>query len=254
MLKNVKYWAGLFDADGSFDFRPTKRDSGGFYLNVSATLYQKDESVLRLFAQEYGVEVKPSKGCSYVRLHGSKAEMFMNEVKRHLVIKRPVVDFLLTLKGTTVEDIRAIREQVRGKRAESHPTVFPSRQWMAGYIDGDGCILSSYRKSDGVLEFKLSVVSHKSQIAGLELMQKQFKGHISSQADVRKWTISLSVSKGKQVLGYFMKHLKMKSTQAALVMECLNSRKHLRREGATSESNLVLHRRLQELKSTATTK
>jgi intein/homing endonuclease len=254
MLKNVKYWAGLFDADGSFDFRPTKRNNGNYYLNISATLYQKDISVLEEFSLLYGIEVKPSKGCSYVRLHGSKAEMFMNEVKKHLVVKRKVVEYLLTLKGTTVDALPPVRNKVRQKRKENFSAVFPSRQWMAGYIDGDGCILSSYRKSDGVLEFKLSVVSHVTQMCGLALMKKQFGGSITEQGDVRKWTVSLSISKGKQVLGYFMKHLKMKLPQAALVMECLNSRKHLRREGATHESNLELHRRLQSLKSTATTK
>ena len=254
MLKDFKYWAGLFDADGSFDIHPTKRKSGKHYLNVQATLYQKDRSVLDEFASYYGARVYESKGCHAVRLYGTNAAQFMDEIKKHLVVKYGVVDYILSLRGETVEDIKEVRRSVRAMRSIGQAKVFPSRKWMAGYVDGDGCILSSYRKKDGVLEFKLQVVSHVTQSGGLELIKKQFGGQILKQGDVRKWSISLSVSKGKQVLGYFMKHLKMKKSQAALVLECLNSKKHLRREGATKEGNLMLHRRLQGLKSTATTK
>lgn len=254
MLKNIKYWAGLFDADGSFDFRPAKRDNNTYYLTATATLYQKEESVLQEFAKLFEADVKPSKGCSYVRLHGTKARCFMQEVKKHLVIKRNVVETLLELDKTTVDDLVPVRTKVKAARAVGYPTVFPARQWMAGYVDGDGCIHSSFRKKDGNLEFKLAVVSHTSQRSGLDLMHKQLGGYITQQGDTLRWNVSLSISKGKQVLGYFGKHLKMKKQQAALVLECLNSRKHLRREGASWEGNLKIHRKLQELKSAATTK
>lgn len=254
MLKDFKYWAGLFDADGSFDLNPKKRLSGEYHLDIRATLYQKETSVLYEFARLYDVEVNEGKGAYYVTLHGTKAEMFMREILKHLVIKHGVVEYILSLKGLKTEDIKAVRKSVKAMRSVHQDKVFPSRKWMAGYIDGDGCILSSYRKSDGVLEFKLSVVSHTTQRAGLDLMKKQFGGIIVEQNDVRRWNITLSISKGKQVLGYFAKHLKIKKEQASLVLECLNSKKHLRREGATKESNYQLHRRLQLLKSAASTK
>lgn len=254
MLKNSKYWAGIFDADGSFDFRPAKRENGLYNITATATLYQKDTDILKELASIYNVEVKPSKGCSYVRLHGTNARCFMQEIHKHLVIKHGVVDYLLSVDLTTVEDVKEIREKVKEARKISNPKVFPSRQWMAGYIDGDGCIHSSFRKKDGNLEFKLAVVSHNTQRSGLDLMSKQFGGYITTQGDVCKWNVSLSISKGKELLGYFGKHLKLKSKQASLVLECLNSKKHLRREGATWEQNAQIHSKLQELKSTATTK
>ena len=257
MLKNLKYWAGLFDADGSFDSWPAVREDGSYYVNINATLYQKDLRPLLLLAKVYDLKVTPSKGCSYVRLHGSKAYAFMQEIKNHLVIKRAVVEYLLEQRGRTLEskeDLENFRQIVKDKRKEASPAKpFPSRKWMAGYIDGDGCLHSTFRKADGNLEFKLAVVSHKTQRAGLDLMHKQFGGYITEQCDVLKWNLSLSISKGKQVLNYFGNHLLMKKDQASLVLGLLNSRKHLRKEGASWEGNLELHKKLQELKTPATT-
>lgn len=254
-MKNVKYYAGLFDADGSFDMWPTKRDNGLYYINIKATLYQKDTRVLEILSKELGVPIHRSGNVSAITLHGTKAQMFMENVKNHLVVKRRVVEYLLSIKGDTVEDISKIREKIREKRTTSAPEKdWPSRRWMAGYIDGDGCLYSSFRKKDGNLEFKLAVVSHVTQQDGLLLMKKAFGGYITSQGDIRKWNLSLSVTKGKQVLGHFGQHLIMKKDQAALILDCLNTGKHFRKKGASWEMNRKIHLQLQELKIPATTK
>lgn len=254
-MKNVKYYAGLFDADGSFDMWPTKRENGSYYINIKATLYQKDKKVLIAFAEEFDVPVYEGKGVNYVTLHGNKAQMFMENVKNYLVIKRKVVEYLLSIKGKTVEDISEIRKEIKFNREQRAPEKdWPSRRWMAGYIDGDGCLYSSFRKSDGNLEFKLAVVSHVSQEAGLLLMQKAFGGFITEQGDVRKWNLSLGVTKGKQVLNHFSQHLEMKKEQADLILDCLETGKHFRKNGASYEMNQSIHLQLQELKLPATTK
>lgn len=257
MLKDLKYWAGLFDADGSFDSYPAIREDGSYYINIKATLYQKDLRPLIKLAKAYNVEYKPTKNCSYVSLHGSKAFSFIQEIKNHLVIKRAVAELLLSYRGKTLsnkDELLKFREEVKVARKTTSPEKpFPSRKWMAGYIDGDGCLHSSFRKKDGNIEFKLAVVSHKTQSSGLELMHKVFGGYITTQGDVLKWNLSLSISKGKQVLEYFSDHLLMKKDQADLILKCLNSKCHLRKEGASWEGNLALHKQLQELKTPATT-
>lgn len=256
MLTNLKYWAGLIDADGSFDIVPFKSDAG-YTLSAKVHLYQKDLRPLELLSDYYGVPVRDSKGCSRFTLVGYKAVQFINEIKNHLVIKRNVAEYVSSIQGVKVseDELKVIRSTLKLKRKEESPAKpFPSRKWMAGYIDGDGCLLSSYRKSDGVLEFKLSVVSHYSQSAGLELMHRYFGGTIVSQQDVRRWNVSLSVSQGKRVLEYFTQHLLMKQDQANLILECLRSKRHIRRYGATAEANLYIHRQLQSMKTPATTK
>lgn len=256
MLKNLKYWAGLIDADGSFDIAPFK--SGDTYtLSAKVNLYQKDTLPLDILSETYGVPVRDSKGCSRFTLVGSKAVQLINEIKNHLVIKRNVAEYVASLQGVQFDEqgMVEVRSALKAKRKEKAPTKpFPSRKWMAGYVDGDGCLLSSYRKPDGVIEFKLSVVSHMTQVEGLTLMHNYFGGHIVSQQDVRRWNVSLSVSQGKRVLEYFAQHLLMKKEQANLILECLRSKRHIRRYGATAEANLEIHRQLQSMKTPATTK
>mgnify|MGYP000170941076 CR=1 FL=1 len=257
MLKNLKYYAGLFDADGSFDIDASIKADGSYYINARATLYQKDIRPLIELANEFDVEVKKYDVVHSVNLRGAKARMFIEQVKRHLVIKGAVAQFVLDNAKTKVankEELKALRKEVKAKRAERTPEKpFPSRKWMAGYVDGDGCLLSSYRKKDGVLEFKLTVTSHVTQMQGLELMHKVFGGYITSQNDVRQWHVTLSVSRGTRVLSYFHKHLVMKGDQANLILGCLSSKRHIRRCGATQEGNLEIHRNLQAMKSPATT-
>lgn len=251
---NVKYYAGLFDSDGSFDFRANKRDNGNYYLDVKAVLYQKDVRPLIPLARRFNVPIREGKGCSYVTLQGNKALNLMELIKNHLVVKKQVVDYLISIKGKTVEDIETVRETVKLKRKEAAPEKnYPSRAWMAGYIDGDGCLHSSFRKKDGNLEFKLTVVSHLTQRAGIDLLHKAFKGYVTTQGDCVRWSLSLSVTKGKQVLNFFSQHLVMKKDQAYLILECLETRKHFRQKGASYEGNLELHKHLQGLKVPTTT-
>lgn len=253
-MRNVKYYAGLFDADGSFDFRPMNPATDGSHtVQVKATLYQKNPKVLYPLAEEFGgkVSVNPA-GVHYVTLQGKRATRLMEQLRPHLVIKGRVVDFLLQRNGERIHDLKAFRAEVKAARAETDTEKnYPTRKWMAGYVDGDGWIGSSYRKKDGNIEFKMAVVSHRSQRAGLDLIHKAFGGLIVEQGDVLQWRVSLSVTKGQQVLGFFSQHLQMKREQAALVLEHLRTGQHLLRRGATPESNLALHRKLQELKATS---
>lgn len=262
-MKNIKYFAGLFDADGSFDIRPVKRErikTDSFYeINLKATLYQKDinNQPLKEFAKDWGIEVKNSGDISHVTLQGGKARRFMEQVKNHLVVKRNVVEFLLAIDGLQLskEEMPELRKAIKRARNQiSTEKNFPSRQWLAGYFDGDGCICSSL-KSSGVLEFKMYLTSHCSQIAGLELVQKMFGGFISEQGDTRNWTANLSQTKAEQVVPYFIKHSKIKRQQLEYVLGIIRSKEHFRRNGATHESNLKIHRLLQSMKRVpATTK
>ena len=263
-MKNIKYFAGFFDADGSFDIRPVKRErvnSDTFYeINLKAVIYQKDipNSPLHEFAKEWGVEVKSSIGnMRYVSLQGSKARRFMEQVKNHLVVKKNVVEFLLAIDGLKLskEELPELRKAIKKARNQiSTEKNFPSRQWLAGYFDGDGCVISSL-KATGVMEFKMYLTSHSSQIAGLNLIHKMFGGNIHEQGEVRNWVVGLSQTKAEQVVPYFIKHSKIKRQQLEYVLGIIRSKEHFRRNGATHKSNLKIHRLLQSMKRVpATTK
>lgn len=257
-MKNVKYYAGLFDADGSFGLGLNKVDEDKYRVQLEATLYQKEDysNVLSTLANAFDVDVTIVGNVKSVRLRGNKAMRFMEQVKNHLVVKRALVEWLLPLKNTyyTKDELVNLKQQQTEKRSQLFVVKpFPSRQWFAGYFDGDGCISSSFRKVDGNLEFKFSVVSHVSQAFGLELLNKYYKGFITQQGDTLRWNFSLGQSKAEQVLPILSKHCVIKKAQVGFALGVIRSGKHFKKNGATYESNFELHKKLQTLKQVPAT-
>src|SRR5690606_38839148 len=102
---------------------------GMYRIAARATLYQKDTVALKELAKEYGVNVHPGKGCNYVTLHGKKAVQFMELVKNYLVIKREVVEYLLSIVGQHTDDIRPYRMAVKEARVtRTSEKDYPSRR------------------------------------------------------------------------------------------------------------------------------
>lgn len=256
MIKNIKYYAGIFDADGSFDVQFTKRKEDVYYSQVRCTLYQVESrrEVLDILAKEFDVPVKESKGCLAVTLNCSKAVKFIQQVKNHLVIKKPVAEKVLELDKTfcTKDQTKELRNLIKCAREQSSTEKnFPSRKWMAGYVDGDGSINSYFNKSTGLTEFRLSIVSHKSQKSAIDLILKCFGGRIHKDGDCIRYALTLNYS-SREKLSYFGKHLLLKKRQYDFVINIISNQLNLKKNGATNESNLVLHKTLQQLNSTNT--
>lgn len=256
-MKHVKYFAGLIDADGSFDLASNKLASGLYRLQARVTLYQKNQyELLEELGEPFGIKPhlikRDNLGC--ISLSSNKAKRLIEHLKSHLVIKRPVAEYVYSRNGelVTKEELNAAKAELRALRLEPQPERnFPSRQWMAGYIDGDGCILSRFNKRTGGLEFKLTIVSHSSQSAGLELIKKCFGGriHREGNSEVMRYQLTLTPENVKK-LEYFGKHMRIKHDQYRFIHDVLVNKKHYFRNGGSRENNLLLHRELQSMKGT----
>lgn len=259
MIKNIKYYAGLFDADGTFDVQFTKRAENSYYSQVRCTLYQieKRRKVLDDLAKEFDVKVTKSKGCLCVTLNCSKAIKFIQQVKNHLIIKKPVAEKVLELDKVfcTKEETKLIRKQIQLARLQTLPERnFPSRKWMAGYVDGDGSLNSYFNKKTGLVEYRLSIVSHESQDAAINLIHKCFGGRVHKDKNCMRYALTLNYS-SRDKLSYFGKHLVLKKDQYDFIINIITNQTNLKRYGATPESNLILHKTLQDMNTTpATTK
>lgn len=256
MIKNIKYYAGIFDADGTFDVQFTKRSEDVYYAQVRCTLYQVESrrKVLDMLAQEFNVKVKPSKGCLCVTLNCSKAIMFIQQVKNHLIIKRPVAEKVLELDKTFCSKIetKELRSLIKESRlCSSYERNFPSRKWMAGYIDGDGSINSYFNKRTGLVEYRLSIVSHHSQRSAIDLIHKCFGGRVHKDKNCIRYALTLNYST-RDKLSYFGKHLILKKSQYDFVKNIITNQLNFKKNGATYESNLKLHRKLQDMNNTTT--
>lgn len=254
---NMKYFAGLFDADGSFTAEPRKLQNGNFRIQLRATLYQLDkENVLREFAEYWESTIqKHPNGTLNTSLRCNKALRFMEQVKNHLVVKKPLVDYLINIHGKEVNPVvwKVIKKEIKKLRCNEKPKKpYPSRRWCAGYIDGDGCIKSDYRKKDGNVSVYLIVSSINTASAGIKLLHRFFGGQIYTQKqkgkEIQHWKIYLSESNSKTILGYFGKHLRIKKAQSDYVLGYIGKGKHIKKRGATPEQNKKFHNNLSAMK------
>lgn len=241
MIDN-KYFAGFVDADGSITVHVQKRDNDryGLYPKVQVGQLTFRSGNLKEIAETYGAGVKEKVGTDFsvVELTGSKAYTFLNLIKNHLVIKDEVCEYILSLpKEVSKEELKAIKRVVQKLRKKNTPSKnFPSRRWMAGYIDGDGCFDCTV-KSTGVLSARLTVACAVDATAGVCLISKQFGGNFTYKGNTCYYQVSLGVAKMNEIYDYCGKHLRIKKTQCELLQNYVGANKHSRTKGATYESN-----------------
>lgn len=252
----MKYFAGLFDADGSFTAEPRKLANGNFRIQLRATLYQLDKAnVIREFSEYWESTLQQHPNGTYnTSIRCKKAQRFMEQVKNHLIVKRPLVEYLLEINGEEVNPTvwKVIKKHIKELRSNTKlKKPYPSRQWCAGYIDGDGCLISHLRK-DGNLSVTLVVSSIETANTGIQLLHKFFGGQIYNSMqhgkNIQQWRVYLSESNCKTVLGYFGKHLRIKKAQSDYVLGYIGKGKHFKRRGATTEQNLKFHKNLSAMK------
>ena len=262
MLKDFKYYAGLVDADGSLGVHVTKNKDGSFklYTKFSIELRKDTSWVLDPIAKEFNVNIhytqrEGTNGSGIVSLVGNKAVNMCNQIGKHMVIKNYLAAYVSSINGllVTQEELNSIRKMIRDLRDNTSESKknFPSRKWLAGYVDGDGCLGSTYRKRDGHLELRFCQVSHKNDPQGILLIHKHFKGKIYYTHNKMNLVIGFSRLNFKGSLNfllYFKKHLKIKREQADLIVNCLRTGCHFKLEGATPETNLNIHTALQNMK------
>lgn len=228
-----------------------------------ATQNKQRSYILEPLAKEYGYAVKHYSRvnkCNNTEYHsasvtltGDSCKRFMEACVQHLVLKQPIVKFLLSIDGmvVTADELKKLRKLLKNIRDDLKPThkTKVSRQWMAGYIDGDGCINSSFRKKDGNLEFRLTVASNINDPQALDLLHHNFRGHLIKNGNSIWWQVVLNKNNVEKILGHCLKHLVLKRAQADFVMNVLRKGLHSRKNGATWNSNKELHETLKRLKT-----
>ena len=262
MLKNFKYYAGLADADAYLGFSSYKSTNGSYSIYACvkfAFRYDTAEKVLpelsREFKVRYAVEGK-EQGLPQGRidLTGNKAVMLLNQLKKHLVIKKELAEWLISINGISVtqEELKDLRAKLKRLRADKTLSgkVRPSNQWLAGYIDGDGCFTSVHDKKYGGLVFRLMITSHKDDPQAVELIRRHYGGVIQVRKDQNLCYILSLADRGaaEKLFDGVLPHIKVKRVQADMIQGILRKGCHLKKNGATLESNKILHEKLKELK------
>lgn len=229
-MLSEKYIAGFLDSDGSIginwrpldrsDTNPTQRRG---YVTLSFSQAAAQNEVLYLIKHEIGGTIRAaSRDGKYteLRLNGKHAEQILYRIKKHLVINREYCERVLAITSQAVDakTTKARLKEDRKRRSTPLPN-YPSRKWMAGYLDGDGSITARLSR-DKAAQPVLSVACSSFDREGIELLQKAFGGSISDRERVSVWTVVLGASKASKVLGHCAQHMLVKKDQADFIMGC----------------------------------
>lgn len=228
---SAKYIAGFFDADGSVNvvFVATTRYP---QLRLGFSQATQQDEVLHRIHEEWGghVSYNTVKGVSYTRLQWSgnkQCLMLLNRIKQFLVIKRHYAEVCIDVCSRHVEkeEIPKVREYLKiQRRQKSLPLPkHPSRKWLAGYIDGDGCIsVQQIRQPSGVAEVVLHIAASEYDTEGIEIIHKAFGGRINDMCEgrVRQYCVSLSPSKIKEIFEEIHPSMIVKKDQAEFILKC----------------------------------
>lgn len=187
----IKYLAGLLDADGSLSFKFVKTSSGKTYLYLILALSASEKidkhgyikslgdragSVCKIV---YDKETYTDANKWHVQSR-SELNQLLPRLLKHMVIKAKHWSFLfecfIKFKGVDVSDmVEALKEESvmsRKNVGPLKPKKHPTWAWVAGYLDGDGCYTLSNRA------VHVGCICHKDDSVGIELLQKAFGGSI----------------------------------------------------------------------------
>lgn len=215
----IKYLAGLMDADGSlfFQFVPykdvynvrlllvlqqsTSIDRNGEYIKSLGNICGNTQLV-KLSDQN----PKWADANKWIVTSINDLNMIVPRLIKHMVIKSKHWENLLECyrnifsKSVTEKEMIALKEFSKISRESSGAEtskVHPSWAWVAGYIDGDGCYhLRNRTKGRGKwTELLVKITAHDNDLAGLKLIQKAFGGKIknNSYEATHTWSRNLGV-------------------------------------------------------------
>lgn len=212
-----KYIAGFFDADGCAS---VYKSNGKYYPKIVFSQGITNSFILPMIQEVFGGTIHkkmPSTENGLIRyeliLCGSSAKGCIQRLYPHTILKHQMLrGFIECIKNGEITEsdwmnIKAMRYLPRKTKQ------FPSRKWLAGYTDGDGCFSGKVVKNGSFRpKYTVSCVDYDSE--GIELIQKQFGGSIYSNGHIRQYILYLSESKAKEFLSYFSKHLIIKKRQS----------------------------------------
>jgi len=244
---DVKYLAGLIDADGclSFEFANNR-----LFLSMrisAATSIDKHGYVLSLpeltgFGSSHTKAQRTETWAPVTvwAVNSSRdVEMLLPRLIKHLVIKGKHFDRMFNMwqsyRGKIIseldkEQLRLFSKASRADAGPLKPKKHPSWAWTAGYLDGDGSYMYSHPPSHKGPKLLIQATAHENDRVALDLLHKAFGGHITDRGVGKKhildWRHSLSKSSSSFALMFLTKmvqHSKLKKHKIEQIIAYHNS-------------------------------
>lgn len=233
----VKYIAGFFDADGSVMLKWWKQSSWYcFTLQIEFSQHVANRHVLDEIQQFFGFGIIRTKvidgkyNAAILTFTGAEALRVAERIHKFSVVKgdylRYLIDVYRNLRGQYTKEQKNVLEAARKiKRKQTNTRIYnyPSAQWFAGYLDGDGSLMCRAR-SDRVERYTcgLGFAAAMWDTEGVRLLEKVFGG-ACSQDKRGHYTYYkyLSVENIDTILRPLVKHCRIKNRQAQVLIEAL---------------------------------
>lgn len=225
-MLSEKYIAGFFDADGCVMMQFSK-DCSRPQLAVNFSQKTSQAKVLHCIQEVAGGSIRENviKDNSYslLTLCGKNARNLLSRILKYMVVKRHYANVCLSIanKPADKDEVKAYLRNQRKIKSLPLPN-YPSKKWLAGYFDGDGCLaVSRIRKPSGKAVVVSHIASSDYDSEGLELIHKAFGGRLNwMKSNCRQWQLDFDANRAKKFLGYFAKHLITKKEQAYFILGC----------------------------------
>ena len=198
---DIKYLAGLMDADGSlsFHFSPYgDRWNVSLKLVLQQSLSIDHNGKFIDWASSFGgfkqfIKIKDDAHPNWANANrwtvtsNAELNMLIPRLTKHMIIKarhwQSMLDRYNTIYGKSVNsnEMNELKEFAKTSRKNVGPLKdkkHPTWAWVAGYIDGDGCYYMRNRKKNwGVsTELMVRVVCQDDDVQALQLLHKAFRG------------------------------------------------------------------------------
>lgn len=196
----MKYLAGLMDADGSLSMKIL---NGRVYLEVSLAASESidhngyidklSNKLGFLSIREYPDKPNWSPSHQWRVCSRRDLNILLPRLINHMVIKgrhwKRMFDLYTEMKGVDVsgiqDELKEFSTESRGDAGPIKPKVHPTWAWVAGYIDGDGCYIQKNYKGKNTT--RIDAVSHLNDRVGIDLLVKAFGGTLFVEGNCLRW-------------------------------------------------------------------
>lgn len=248
----IKYLAGLLDADGSLSFKFSKTSSGNTYLYLVMALSASAKIDRHGYLKSLGDRAGSCCAITYeketysdaTKWHvQSRAELnqLLPRLLKHMIIKAKHWNLLFSLftayKGQDVTDkveqLKRIQTTSRKRTGALKPKNYPSTAWVAGYLDGDGCYTTKNGKP-----LHVGAICNVTDTVALRLLQKSFGGSVYAPRsdNTQLWRRGLGMSHkdfARKFLSKMVVHSRLKKHKIEQMLSFYNQPQRLSRNDPT---------------------
>lgn len=239
----IKYLAGLLDADGSLSFKFCKAGTGKTFvylvLSLTASVKIDRHGYVESLSEFCGNTCKVtyeketfSDATKWNVQSRSELNKLIPRLLKHMVLKGKHWNNLFNIftqfrgqdVGGIVDILKEYSEESRKETGPLKPKNHPTWAWVAGYLDGDGCYTFSKNKT-----LHVGCITHKNDLEGVKLLQKAFGGSIYEPREDNSvlWRRGLGISHSsfaKRFLSKLVNHSQLKKHKIEQMLAFHNNR------------------------------